>query len=125
MTTRVGSSALVVMGLALTGCLTETDVAAECAEQSIAALFCGTQHGATLDVGHCWIEPLRFDGRRWAVPFAMQMGWGGELPDNWKGMGRLEGLTGDRVRYVDRGGATLPLVPATDPQAGSPLEGCR
>jgi hypothetical protein len=40
----------------------------------------------TLEIGHCWIEPITFEGAQWAVAKGQQHGWGdGELPGHSPG----------------------------------------
>lgn len=69
----------------------------------------------TLVVGHCWVEPVLFDGERWGLPFEKQFGWGGGEPESWQGSGVMERLSDDRVRYSDNGGAVLTFLPAESP----------
>jgi hypothetical protein len=80
-----------------------------------------------LPVGHCWIDPVRFDGTEWAVVPQDQFGWGGGRPDSsWDGKGIITRLSESRTRYVDRGGHVLRLVPADDPEAAAVFKhGCR
>lgn len=66
----------------------------------------------TLDVGHCWIEYLRYDGRLWGLPFSKQFGWGGTLPEGWVGTGTVRLVAPELLRYHDDGGAVLDLAPA-------------
>ncbi|MDQ4052863.1 MAG: hypothetical protein M3237_09195 [Actinomycetota bacterium] len=70
----------------------------------------------TLDVGHCWIEPVSFDGRMWDVVEEEQFGWGGQQPTDFRGTGEAW-RAGDIVTYVDASGHWLTLVPAGDPWA--------
>lgn len=70
----------------------------------------------TLEVGHCWIEPARFEGRRWDVVEEDQFGWGGGQPVDFTGSGEAW-RAGDVVTYVDDSGDWLTLVPAGDPWA--------
>lgn len=46
----------------------------------------------TLDVGHCWVEPVKYDGERWGLSFREQFGWGGPqyYPENWTGTGIVQ-----------------------------------
>lgn len=78
-----------------------------------------------LEVGHCWVEPVRVDGRAWGVPRRHQLGWGGGLPRGWVGGGRVTVWSPRRATYVDDGGSRLPLRPAGHPSVS--LEGlvCR
>lgn len=70
-----------------------------------------------LQVGHCYVEPVDFAGRRWGLRFSDQFGWGGPqyYPQDWTGTGVLTQVTPHRVRYTDDGGAQLPLLPASSP----------
>lgn len=70
-----------------------------------------------LQVGHCYVEPVDFAGRRWGLRFSDQFGWGGPqyYPQDWSGTGVLTQVTPDRVRYTDDGGAGLTLLPASSP----------
>jgi hypothetical protein len=70
----------------------------------------------TLEVGHCWIEPVSFDGAMWDVVEEDQFGWGGAQPDDFRGTGEAW-RAGDVVTYVDASGVWLTLVPAEDPWA--------
>lgn len=69
----------------------------------------------TLDVGHCWVEPVEFDGDRWGIPLRRQFGWGGGLPGNWQGSGEMARMSESRARYVDKGGAVIYFLPADAP----------
>lgn len=73
-----------------------------------------------LEVGHCIVEPVSFHGRTWALPWDKQFGWGGGIPDGWKGTGTVRASSEDRVRYHDRGGSELTMVPADSPSALAP-----
>lgn len=85
----------------------------------------GTQT-VTLSTGHCTVEPLRFDGRRWALPWHQQFGWGGGEPKGWAGTGTVERDSMNQVLYTDRGGAELMLIPSDSPAAQAPQHwGCR
>ena len=78
-----------------------------------------------LSVGHCWIEPVRFDGADWAVVAADQTGWGGGMPDGWQGHGTLTRLSVGRSQYEDDGGPVLNLVLADQPDAAQVFkQGC-
>lgn len=77
----------------------------------------------TLPVGHCWIDPVRFDGMLWAVVRRDQFGYGGGTPNHLEGRGRLTRLSETRSLYRDDGGPVLRLVPATQPMAASVFKG--
>lgn len=73
----------------------------------------------TLDVGHCWIEPLRVHDGNWLPLLADQRyGTGGTPPRDFTGTGdvRWWSTTHDRLEYVDARGARLDLYPASDPR---------
>lgn len=78
-----------------------------------------------LPVGHCWIDPVRFDGALWAVGAKDQFGSGEGFSRRWAGRGTITRLSELRSRYVDDGGHVLRLVPADDPRAARVFErGC-
>lgn len=78
----------------------------------------------TLEVGHCWVEPVPVDGRVWDVVREDQFGWGGPVPEELTGahpdaVGSvpLTGVlspAGDVAVYVGDAGVRLTLVPAGD-----------
>lgn len=74
----------------------------------------------TLITGHCTVEPLRFDGRRWVLPWLQQFGWGGGEPNGWAGTGTVERDSMNQVLYTDQGGAELMLIPSDSPAAQPP-----
>lgn len=74
----------------------------------------------TLEVGHCWVEPVEFDGQTWRLRWTRQFGWGGGLPEPWQGTGVMTRLAEDRAGYVDNAGAELTFLPADDPAAQPP-----
>ena len=84
-------------------------------------------HGGqvVLEVGHCWVEPVRVGGRLWGVPLRQQVGWGGPLPRDWVGAGRVTVLSSQRATYLDDGGTSLPLRPADHPSVSLDGLACR
>ena len=92
-----------------------TDHRAEHLVDKVATPSVDRQEIGTLDVGHCWIEPVTFDGARWALPRTEQFGLGDRLPAHWEGTGEMERLSENRARYVDDGGAVLVFYPADAP----------
>ena len=70
-----------------------------------------------ISLGHCWMEPVHFDGEVWNPPYDEQFGWGGDVPSQWRGEGIMIRVGQNRARYVDGGGATLLLIPADSPAA--------
>jgi hypothetical protein len=79
----------------------------------------GTPELVPLIAGHCWVSPLTYDGRDWAVPQDQQFGWGGAMPDRWVGYGTVTPVD-DGLHYVDAGGADLDLLPADHPRTELP-----
>lgn len=82
---------------------------------TVATSMADVETRVTLDVGHCWVEYVEFDGALWGIPFEKQFGWGGRLPKNWKGTGVMKRLADDRARYTDDGGKVLDMLPASGP----------
>lgn len=72
----------------------------------------------TLDIGHCWIEPLDVLGRTWSPLGDEQVGYGGPMPQGLSGTGDVRWWSADhdRLEYVDAEGARLDLYPTTDPR---------
>lgn len=66
-----------------------------------------------LEVGHCWIEPVKVAGDTWDVTREDQFGSGGRMPERFARAGRLA-PAGDVAIYVDDSGRHLTLVPAGD-----------
>lgn len=71
----------------------------------------------SLNVGHCWITPVEFDGETWVVRKSEQFGWGGNIPDGWVGEGAITRRGEDRSVYKDDGGLELGLVLEDSPAA--------
>ena len=68
-----------------------------------------------VELGHCFVVPVRFDGELWNVPFADQFGWGGLEPDGWTGHGVMTRPARDRAEFVDNLGAVVEFRPVDDP----------
>lgn len=68
-----------------------------------------------VEMGHCFVEPVAFDGERWNVPRDKQFGTGGLQPANWRGTGVMTRVGEDRARFKDRGGAVVVFRPVDDP----------
>ena len=84
-----------------------------------------TAAAIAMPLGHCWIDPVRFDGAEWAVVPADQFGSGGGMPKKWAGVGTLTRRSETRTSYQDAGGTALRLVPADRPAAAATFEqGC-
>lgn len=76
-----------------------------------------------LTVGHCWVDPVKVQGRTWDVMREDQFGWGGPTP---RGLAPRRGIAtefvpsgeltvaGDVAIYVDDSGVRLTLVPEND-----------
>jgi hypothetical protein len=77
----------------------------------------------SLEVGHCWIEPVTFEGRTWDVVEEDQFGWGGGQTKDFAAIGTAR-MTGDVVTYVDDSGTWLTLVPEGHPWTREP-SACR
>lgn len=75
-----------------------------------------------LDIGHCYVEPLEFDGQEWALALDSQFGWGGQEPDGLSGTGTVTRGTAfdDSLDYVDDDGARLTFLSADDPRSELP-----
>lgn len=70
-----------------------------------------------VDVGHCWVEDVVFDGQTWGLTDADQFGGGGDMPSPWDGTGVMVRLAADRARYTDDAGTVLDFLPVDDPAA--------
>lgn len=75
----------------------------------------------TIEMGHCWVEPVAFDGEQWNVPFDDQFGWGGLEPKNWQGTGVMTRVADDEARFDDDGGSSVTFLLVDDP-AVTPVE---
>ena len=73
-----------------------------------------------LDVGHCWVEDVVFDGQTWGLTEQQQLGTGGGMPSGWQGEGLMVRLSEDRARYTDDGGKKLTFLPISDPTVFRP-----
>ncbi|MGH3346720.1 MAG: hypothetical protein ACRDO4_07040 [Nocardioides sp.] len=103
---------------------------------AVAVLAAGCEAGTTLDpspptpeagsaspdtaevqvtLGHCFVEPVAFDGELWNVPFRKQFGWGGLAPQGWVGTGVMMRADEDTVRFEDDGGAVVVFRPVEHP----------
>lgn len=68
-----------------------------------------------IEMGHCFVEPVAFDGEEWNVRFSDQFGWGGLEPRRWQGRGVMVRVDADRAVFADRGGATVEFRPVSHP----------
>jgi hypothetical protein len=73
----------------------------------------------TLEVGHCWVEPLDYDGEVWAVLTEDQFGWGGGWSDGFRSVGTLV-REGRSMIYTDAGGLRLVMWPSSGPRTELP-----
>lgn len=67
------------------------------------------------EMGHCFVEPVAFDGEQWNVPRDKQFGGGGLQPANWRGSGVMTRVDEDLARFKDGGGAVVVFRPVDDP----------
>jgi hypothetical protein len=74
-----------------------------------------------VEMNHCFVEPVTFDGRQWNVPFKKQFGWGGMEPKHWQGAGVMVRVAENTARFNDDGGAAVVFKPVDDP-AVRPVE---
>ncbi len=74
----------------------------------------------TLEIGHCWIEPISFEGGDWAVATNQQPGSGEGDQPGLTGHGNALRITPTEVEYVDDGGVQLTLHPVGDPRVELP-----
>lgn len=68
-----------------------------------------------IELGHCFVEPVTFDGEMWNVAIDQQFGWGGMQPSNWRGRGLMVRIGENRARYRDDGGGVVIFLPVDDP----------
>jgi hypothetical protein len=120
MTRPVPLPALLALVVLTTGCGVTADSAAPEAIATTASPEARTVR-VEVEMGHCFVEPVLFDGRRWNVPFDKQFGWGGLEPRNWVGTGVMKRVSQDRARFDDDGGSTVVFLPVNDP-AVRPVE---
>ena len=73
-----------------------------------------------MTVGHCWIDPVVVDGQTWGIDRDDQFGWGGGVPDDWAGTGRLDAVGNGHLIYVDESSHRLDLWPIDDDRAFDP-----
>ena len=78
-----------------------------------------------LDVGHCWIENLKFADEVWGLKTGDQFGTGGLGPEGFKGRGTIVLRSEAQAHYVDVSGAKLTFIPAHSPKVFDTREfGC-
>lgn len=80
-----------------------------------------------LNIGHCWIEPVEFQGTTFGVVPGDQFGGAGRTSELYTGSGTVEAVAGSGLIYRDDSGSKLRLItPApelSDP--GDPKTWCR
>lgn len=69
----------------------------------------------TLEVGHCFIEPLRAFGQTWGLTKTDQFGGGDAQPPGFSGEGVATVTDDGALLYVDRDGFELKFLPTSDP----------
>lgn len=74
-----------------------------------------------VQINHCFVVPVSFDGKQWNVPFKKQFGWGGPQPKNWQGAGVMVRVAENTARFTDDGGSAVVFKPVNDP-AVRPVE---
>lgn len=125
---RLLGPAIAVAFLAVSGCSSDDAAAPEPERAGASAASTAsrqTSSAASMPLGHCWIDPVRFDGSVWAVAANDQFGSGGGMPNSWVGEGTLTRVSSDESEYKDEGGTILRLVPADRPAAAAVFEqGC-
>ncbi len=80
-------------------------------------------------MGHCWVEPVDFAGRRWAVPYRLGFGGAGGAfhrhYEDWRGSGEMRAVSTDVAVYRDAGGAELRFRTAAALRECEPARACR
>jgi len=113
---RSDMTRLLAMGVAaaiavlVAGCIATTDSATPETKEASPAVEAGSVL-VEVKLGHCFVEPMVFDGKRWNVPFTKQFGWGGLQPKNWEGTGAMTRVSEERARFEDDGGSTVIFLP--------------
>jgi hypothetical protein len=107
-------AAAVALAVLTSGCGSDTD--------SVTASGGRTASGSepasarvNVEMNHCFVEPVSFDGEQWNVPFKKQFGWGGPQPSHWQGTGVMVRAGKHDARFKDDGGAMVVLRPVDDP----------
>jgi hypothetical protein len=75
----------------------------------------------TLQVGHCFVEPLALAGREW-VTKRPYMGHGGGLPERFTDDGMFQIESATSALFIAEGGAEIAFKVAPDPLR---VRGCR
>lgn len=66
---------------------------------------------STVELWHCGISPLEFDGGLWEVPDGEEPFDGTNAPDSFAGEGTIERISDSELRYIDDSGVVLRFVP--------------
>ena len=74
-----------------------------------------TEQEVTLEVGHCFIEPLRAFDEEWGLTRADQFGRGDAQPSGFSGDGVASLTAEGTLLYVDQDGRELTFLPASNP----------
>ncbi len=110
----------VSLAVLATACAATTDSATPAGKDTVSSTGPTTAR-VGVEMNHCFVEPVLFDGQEWNVPFDRQFGWGGLEPKNWRGTGVMMRVSEDRARFEDDGGSTVAFRPADDPSV-QPVE---
>ena len=68
-----------------------------------------------VEVNHCFVKPVSFDGEQWNVLFKNQFGWGGMEPKGRQDAGVMVRAGESKARFEDDDGATIVFRPVDDP----------
>lgn len=121
------ATALAALVLLTSGCTTTTDSTtpaaapttpnseAATAGEEVSPDATPTSARVKVEMGHCFVEPVAFDGEQWNVPLDKQFGSGGLQPANWRGVGVMTRIGRDHARFKDDGGAVVVFLPVDDP----------
>lgn len=75
----------------------------------------------TLDVGHCYVEPIRVGNRTWVTKRTL-FGYGGGIPRHFTPEGTFVMRSATKATFIADGGAEVPFKLAPKPL---PMRGCR
>ena len=107
-------SAVVALVVLATGCTDTTDSPTPRGREAGTVAVPATAR-VEVEMGHCFVEPVSFDGESWNVPFDKQFGGGGLEPKHWRGRGMMTRVNEDLARFEDEGGSTVVFRPVDDP----------
>ena len=107
------ATSLAVVGLNA-GCVAATDN--EVSPRGVASFPSGSASARVkVELNHCFVGTVSFDGEKWNVPFNKQFGWGGTPPKGWRGAGVMVRTGQSEARFEDDGGAVLVFKRLNDP----------